>query len=41
MGALTPVVEIGALALFHSGENVALGGPVATADTMERVPVLS
>jgi hypothetical protein len=29
MGVLTPVVERAALAMFHSGEYLALGGPVA------------
>ena len=29
MGVLTPVVEIAALAMFHSGEHLALGGTVA------------
>jgi hypothetical protein len=29
MGVLTPFVEIAALAMFHCGENLALGGTVA------------
>jgi hypothetical protein len=29
MGVLTPVVELAALAMFHFGENLALGGTVA------------